>query len=470
MKIKSEIKKFWKLKIIQFFIFPSFFFIVLVISYSQFSWNLPISYWDEMLWTGRSYFIQFFIHRDFKNPVWQSYESYDQPKLAELMYGIWLYPSYLDMKHSYGIKSYDYTKFLISQGLYSFSEDSSGKYKNYHEEVSSYVAHFAEEDSGFPNDFLRKYGPNSLKTLDLIYKARVVNFFLLASAALFVYYLIITSYDFSLAAVVSVFYSFNILFILTGLKAHSEALFIFLFNLSLFLMFTYFNKSRNFFHLIFFSIVTGLCMSTKLNGIMLSAVFIIVNFGIFIFFEKRKQIEKRILETGVVIILSLIVFSFFNPFVYSNPIQKTLYMFRFRNETVNFQTQIFPDSYLNSPISRMQRVYENFFTSKNSLKFNNFIYFNPIGKHPHLFFGFFLLGIIFEIKQVLIGNKRSFIFLLSFLLFFLITLNYLSLDWDRYYIHLVFFIILYEYLGLIILIKKTLFLLTQVQKKLLLQS
>jgi len=430
-----------KIKIIKIWIIPIILLIIFIYLYSIFSKKIPVSYRDEMMWVGRSYFFDLYIKGDFDNPIWQSRYAYEQPKLAEYVYGAWLYPKYLKEKLQQNDPHFDYIKFLFRNGFYM----THGYYQNNYK-----IIDFDETFIGFHEDYLRKYGTDSINTVNTVYYARIINFFLLALAAVIFYYVVYLYKNFIVALLMVFFYSFNPLFIDSGLKAHSEALFVLLFNSSLFVLTLYFVKKRSLKYLIIFSILAGLCMSTKLNGIMLIFIYFVINF-----FSSR-----NIFHIFLSFLFSILIFIVLNPFTYSNPIIKIPQMFEKRMEAATVQSKQFPSNYLPTPASRLNRIYSNFFSSNYyACEYNNIYFLSFFSKYPPILLILFLCGIFSEIYLAAKSNKKSLILLIIFLCILTTMSFYLKLNWDRYYIQLIFFVVFYQYIGLAFLfdrIKKSL--------------
>ncbi len=435
-------------------IIPYVLFLVLVFCYSAYSKTIPVSFWDEVPWVGKSYFFQFYIHGDFNNRIWQSGESYDQPKLAEYSYGVWLYPLYLSAKQHNG-KQFDYTQFLIKNGFYEIDESYMNTYADY--KRYSNVIKFDDRDSGFPEDYVAKYGEESLKPIILIYQARVLNIFLLASAVIFAYFFVLQSAGVIPAVIFSFLYGFNSLIIDAGLKAHSEALFLFTFNAAFLFMSLYFAKGRKILYLLLFSLFVGLCMSTKLNGSMLLAIFFISNI-ILIFVLRKKRIEDILLGL-LPILISLIIFVSLNPFTYSDPYKNVRYMFDWRMKVASvYQANSFKEALLPDKVSRVKKIFENFYFSEQVP------YFNGIGiveqiislkNYGTYLFVLFFLGLFYSLKLALQKNITAIVICCSFFTSLASMSYYLILDWSRYYAHLPLFFVMFQLLGLFFVIKYT---------------
>ena len=149
--------------------------------------RIPISYWDEMIWVGRSYFVDFYIKGDFDSRIWQTNESYDQPKLGEYAYGLWIYPKYLYEKTFSNADNLDFQSYLINHGLYFIDESFVDKYKDYFLKKLPDIVIVNATENGDRNYYLQTYGQKVLPTLDLVAYARIINILWLVLAVVAVF-------------------------------------------------------------------------------------------------------------------------------------------------------------------------------------------------------------------------------------------------------------------------------------------
>ena len=127
-------------------------------------------------------------------------------------------------------------------------------------------------------------------------------------------------------------------------------------------------------------------------------------------------------------------------------------MFQYHITLSDWQMKAFGPA-LYSLKDRIEIMYFNFFLKK-SYYFNlfSFISYHPI--HINwLYLISFVLGILFTLKRVFQKNKNIIegYFLLFFVGTFIVSLFYLKLDWERYYLPLVYFIFYFEIKGAFIL-------------------
>lgn len=248
----------------------------------------------------------------------------------------------------------------------------------------------------------------------------------------------------------SLLYGFNSLILDNTLKAHSEALFLFTFNAAVLFMIYYFTK-RKFFYLLLFSIFTGLCMATKLNGSMLLAMFSLSNLVLF-FVSRKKQIEQVLLMI-LPVLISLVIFVSLNPFTYSDPFKNVQYMFDWRMKEASVclahgSNEIcLPNWGL-----RISRIFENFYFSKQSSYFNGVGMLNQVPATPKNYgiyvFALFGVGLFYSLKLAFNKTVSAITIVCSFITALLLMGYYLILDWNRYYVPLSLFFLMFQLFGL----------------------
>lgn len=228
----------------KFVLLPLILFISFIVLYLSFVKTIPLSYKDEFAWIGRTYFFDYFIQGDIKNNVWLSWASYNEPMLTRYIFGAWMYPQYIQERYRRHDSSFNYIKFLISKGYYLYDESYSRSYYPYYVSLSETTVAFLKEDTGYPADFIKKYGNKIMKTIDLMYYVRNINIILLAASVVVIYYLSVAHTNLVFGIIISAFYGFNALLVSSGLKAHSDTLFVLLFNGAVMSMIVYFTKRK----------------------------------------------------------------------------------------------------------------------------------------------------------------------------------------------------------------------------------
>jgi hypothetical protein len=438
--------KIFQKALIKFVIVPAIIFLAFFIAYSTYYKTIQISYWDEVLWIGHSSIFESFIKRDFKNPVWQTVESFDQPKLTEYAYGAWLYPGYLKTKKSVE-GEYSYVQYLVDNGFYMSSRFQDEKYlkRNVFELDTSMI--------GSPYDWIKRYGPMAEKLVKMILHTRVINVFFLSGAVVFGYFMALEFGGIFYAVLFTFLYGFNTLLIDTTLKAHTEGLFVLLFNGSLLFMAYYFKKGRRLSSLIAFSIMTGLCASTKLNGFMLIPVFFVVNIIITLMYGIEKK--GHLFHNLYPVLISLLVFIALNPFTYSNPLNNIKYMLEWRKLISHRQANYYSIK-IKPGIDIIKNILNNFYIPPESKYYNGHKLLQKTW--PFVYFGsslvfFYAFGISNLLIQFFKKNVIAIVIISSFLVSQLFMSWYLILDWPRYYVHMVYFFVFIQFVGIVYIFK-----------------
>jgi hypothetical protein len=423
-----------KKNIIFSIIFPALLFVSLCNVYINKSKVIPVSLWDEMLWVGRSYFFETYLSLDFRNDVWNSFESYDQPKLAEYMYGLVLYPTYIREKET--IKNFpnpSFRNFLQSRSLY-------GTLSN----VPSSAIIFQDRDSGDEDYYYHKYGERVFKTLELIYRARIINFILLSASVIIFYFIMMQHVKSGIALVFAFIYGYNSQLIYSGIKAHSEALFIFLFNASIFLLLRYFAGGKPLKSLFLFSMTVGLCMSTKLNGLLLLFSYYILEIWQNIRRIRYPALIQNMNRIMLSTTIALFIFIILNPFTFSNPFMRGLEIFEFRRKTSISQSKIFPEASLPDPFSRIRKTYNVFFSPTDINYIGTINFFGDSGRYAFIRIAIFFGGVAVELRKIYQKSKISLVIMTFFFVSLGALSQYLVFNATRYHIHLLVFALLFQ--------------------------
>lgn len=416
--------------------------------------RIPVSYWDEMIWVGRSYFVDFYLKGDLSSPIWQSMASYDQPKLGEYMYGLWIYPKYLYEKSINKTEETDYPKFLIDHGLYLIEESYFDKYKEYFRKKLPEMVLLSSNESGDRYDYLETYGPNVLPAFDLVTYARKINILWLILAVVVAYKIMENGVGKYRGMIGAMIYGVNSLMVTSALKAHSEGLFILLFNISIWLMLEYFKK-ENWRDLLLLALSIGLCTNTKLNGLMLLPIF-----GVTYMVWTRKNInwQNIVRDCFTILVITLALLILVNPFLQDDPVGKIGALFEKRAIAAKMQSELFPKMVLATPMDRIVKIGVNFFSPLRMKTFNEIYGMNV--ESWLLSIGavlVFLVGLWKVTISAIKDDKYSQYILLMCTGIVVVMSGYLLLDWERYYIQLVLPVVYFELVGgriLIVLICK----------------
>ena len=440
-----------------------FLFILFCITYANMYKKIPLRYWDEQAWIGRSYFFDLFVNKDIDNPLWSTYYSYNQPKLAEYMYGLVLYPRYLRYKNIY--PNSDYITFLIDN---NFFEVNTNKYIAYKNKIN-FIDWGKDPIKVFdvnPNLLLDKFGPDINKTIDLIYSARTINIINLSLSVVIAFILTKRISTLPISLMTSTFFGLNYLLITSGLRVHSEGLFILLFLFGIYETLLYFGKIfiKNTFspHIILLGFSYALVSQTKLNGIML------LFFANFLLLSRavvqsiKNKINKLKISTFNILVLNLFFFISFvslHPYLQQSPLKNIMNVYKYKSVQASDQAKQYPDFNLTSFASRIKHIYYNFLLNpKEHCHYNGVYFFNLKSCSINIFFYAKLLAFIFGLiafiyKTHLHRDVQNILFLMLFIFLQIVMGFYLVLDWDRYYVHLIYFFTFFTVYGSITIIR-----------------
>lgn len=452
--------------------------VVIFLLFYSLTFKLPlVDYWDEHVWISQSFYLELFVRGDFKNKLWNSLYSYDEPKLVPYIYSLLFYPKYLAEKKVKGA-SYDYLKFLIDHNFYwdyNFYLTEGKQYQDYLIKKKKDFIFWKSIKSYKPEDLLKIHGGGFKKTLEFIYEARLVSAVFLVLTCLFVF-LISKKVLTDLYSYLIVFlFGINSVIFYTGLRATSEAIFIFLLTLGTYFIILLFSQvKKNRFTLIFFAVTAGLAIQTKLNGIILLIIFnMFFTMYLIRYFKNQQstQFKSYFLQMVLVNCLSFIIFVSLHPFLYSHPFKNSLFLYQFRYRgSLNYHREFPNESLLNIP-GRFNRIYEHFYKNVETNYGLPFIFF----QRNYFYYGnrniFRLVRLVIMTRLVLLSlgsivllyksfrnwvlfftSKRHLtpynILSTTFLILFVLILFYLLMDWMPYYIVLIYPLIFIEIFGL----------------------
>lgn len=287
-----------------------------------------------------------------------------------------------------------------------------------------------------------KYSKVDMPILDnMVIDTRVLSHMVLSIHVLFVSLFLLRYKGFIFSTLFLLLYAWNRTILDSALLAQSESIFLFLFTVSTVFVLKYFlddHKNRD---LIIFSVATGLAFSTKLNGILPYILFLVI--------YNIKLLDKNFklkLSTPITLFSPIIIIAFIfvalNPFVQNNPVFKTMEMFSHRQQTVLWQMNNFKEYALPNLGDRYTRVSTNLFEHNGSLTW--------------VYVLLFLIGLASTLHKSAKGDKFSKLMMITFLFMFITTGIYYQLNWPRYLIHLIMFVVYYQIEGLTFLISQLL--------------
>ena len=443
-------------KYLQLLLIPLSIFFIFFNLYIRKATNYNSFYqWDEYPWIGRGYYLELLLNGDFDNPLWQTHGKDGDPKLTSYIYGLSLYPFYLQEK-KIREKDYDMVKFLIEHNMFVdwlMNPYSAEKYTKYIAKLPNFIHWERSEAHGKTfYDLINKHGPNFEKTIFLIMKARIM-------AVIFMTLSVVIVYFFGLLLLKNAFLSFllSILFGVGGLVmwhssiAYTEPIFLLLFNIGVIILILTFSRGKfNLQWSVILGAVCALATQVKLNGIMLIFGFNILSVIVLLktFMKRTSQIRRKIIWSIIIANSSfLAVYVFIDPFLYHETLKRIFFQYRWTYIVANWLTKHFPQYYLPDLYSRIGYIYNAFFNSPNILTpifIKNIFFSRLILKVIFIFFtlGFMKLSIktYLEIKKFFLERNfllsENSIFFLLFLLMLFTLIQYLLLGWDLSLIHI----------------------------------
>jgi hypothetical protein len=429
-----------------------------------------IRFGDEIAWIGGGYFYELLLKKDFKNPLWQTTISYDQPKFTYYYYAALLYPDYLKMKNKPA--GYDYAKYLIDNNFYWMR---SSFYQNYRNKNINFIDWKFDtpltisQSNEEQKEIIRKMGPGIKPTIAMIYKSRFINVILLSLTVVLVFLLTRKFSNLFIAIITAIIFGSNYLITQISFLAQGDGLFNFLFLLSTYLLLilveNLFRPGKRFIiSLLALSITLPVLNQTKLNGVMMLffSIALLTIVTIFSYFNKKTSNTLRhIFSILVIISMSISIFLALDPYLYSDTINRVNKLYSYRKE-VSFVMGYHQGGHniLNTPYERINAIYQNFYLKDiQHCRYNEVFFLRSFCLKSLVMYKYFKIvllftGIYYCLKNI-VRNKSLpvlFIFSLFFFLQLMISL-YLFLNWDRYFIQLVYFFIFFQVSGLYYLLR-----------------
>ncbi len=195
--------------------------------------------------------------------------------------------------------------------------------------------------------------------------------------------------------------------------------------------------SRLYIYFLFLGISIGLAESSKLNG--LSAIIAGFGFAALIAFKMKQtrtmKIRFVLVSILVLVFSSQLTFVVVNPFLWKNPLERTVTMFNQRLIEMSVQTNVFPSSRIQGFSQHVSVLTKRIFESYSSLHFDGALWINII---------LFLIGFIYLVVKAVkyCKNQNSnpeAVVILAIGLATSFPSLFTPLDWDRYYIFLIYF-------------------------------
>ncbi len=394
--------------------------------------SIPYSYYDEFWMISDSYLSEYYFKGNWHSNVWDSFDAKHQPMVTRLVISAAICPYYFKAKMllpKQERKSFSYSKFLISSG-FAYSK-TNNKINIEFLETNDYKKWIVDANAvGSKQDFVSKYGEWVKLPISFIDAFRHLNALILSLTLVFIYYYFKSTRGHLFSLILTILLVTNKILVESSLKAHSEALLFLLSVFSLYFIIEFLEKF-SFKSLFKVSSSIALTASTKINGIFLYPALIVL-----IALLKTKK-SPKLLKLKYILLSGLLIFAIFsllNPHILMDPWKNTLDMYALRYKFAVSQSNYWSEEALSNIPERLWAIYDNSFKTQNIPQIVNVF--------------LFLMGLIKEIRKVYLGDNLASTFLFSFLVLLIAMLNYLLINWVRYYIPLVFFIIYYQTIGL----------------------
>lgn len=430
---------------------------VLSFFYSLLYRGFTLSYYDEAIRVARGYMLELFLKGDLKNPLWQSVDGYDQPMLSQFVYGAMLYPDYVNAKAGNGPR--DYLTYMIDLNLYDAT------YQSEYSVIAPYVAYqthkkdfidWSNATNGGNTALLLHYGPQFQKTIHAVLTARSINVVFMSITSVILFFLAMRFFPVAAALLITLWYGTNSLIVSSGLLAMNEGLFLLLFVSGVYLLVDYFSGLLSLKKAVLIGLVSGLCMATKLNGVMIYVFFAFIAFvNACILFAHRKyrQAVTQALTVVVVGAITCMTFIAINPFTYPNPLRNIMTMYTYRLDSAKKDTEWDTQHSLPTLSDRAYVFVEDFFGNQAN---DYSLPFQTNAVVPGWFASVlasitFVAGVIAFLKtRVLTVSeiRAKYVFIFLSIMTVLTMLLYLNLYRNRYVVPLSVFVLWFEGAGI----------------------
>ena len=333
---------------------------------------------DEVSWIFGGYFFNlYFLHFDLFHPDWKDYEAFDHPPLVKYIVGGAIY-----------LKGHTIDSIEPKTLLNNMPKD---KARLYFEIIKNEI-------------------PDPIVVIPFI---RSVIFGFALSSLLLIYVFVRTSYGLLPAMISTVLIIINPIFSKISAWILAEPILLFFFTLFLLLV-SFYLKTKNNIYLVFASVVCSFAFSTKLNGILLVPILIIVFLG-----KNKFSISKRdwkFAMTGCIAFLLITIF--LNPVFLNNGIKAIGKMIEVRLSAFHIYQETYKDVALLS-------VSERFLTATKMIFFRYSLFYNLVKIPVELIM--FILGMVYLFR------KKDYFLLSVFTFLVVIPISFLPYNVFKYF-------------------------------------
>ncbi len=344
---------------------------------------------DEIDYVGNSFLLKHYSLRNINQDIWNNVWAYDQPHLYHYLIGL-----VIENKFNQPLLE------ILRQNNFHL------RYPGIHQYMVIWN-----------NDYTGNFFGTSDPTYHLITYLRQPSFCFYIVGMLLISLTSYVIFQKTGLLLSLIFYLLNDSFANTLIPATSDALLFLLFNLSFLLWSTYLKHKTFKASTIFFiqSIISGLALSTKLNG----GILIILSLFFIIYLVNKSKIKIFLVS----IVIPIIIFEISNPYILLKPFTNLINMIQWRFY-VNYglsqanTNDVIPNIFL------LDRIYLN---SGYTFCTNHFSLISIL-----LVTIIFILNTKFIIETNYQYHKEK-LLIPMFFLFELICLSYISIAWPRYY-------------------------------------
>lgn len=389
---------------------------------------------DEMTFIGRGEFLDLYLKGDFKNELWQGFDSYEVPKLMEYFYGF--------STMIYGRDSIDNYLRKIS-----FTADvRAALFKQWpNNNNDSNITIFSYDYKEPIEDQFQEPQISQIKT---ILFARTWSVLVFSIPAFILLFLVGRQlFGNTWALILTIMFSSHQLTILCFTRAMSDNTVVFFSLLFVHLLIRLLNQHQSLnktslsssFFLI--GIISGLATATKLNG----GINVLILMFILSWLKHKNRLSWRYYFFFLFsyLLAAFVVFFLINPFVWTNTTNHLWRMLECRIKTSAMFQQKFSNEALLTLGQRATRIFQLFFSLNNSYSIfgsiKNFLYSE-------------LLLLIWAFKSILKKNQQLVVsqqlILIWAIGFLLITSALIPLSWDRYFLPILLSLSIVEIFGL----------------------
>jgi hypothetical protein len=333
---------------------------------------------DEVAWVFSGYYFNlYFLHFDLFHPDWKDYEAFDHPPLGKYIVGGSLYLK------GYTIHSLDPKRFWNSIPI--------NKFPIYFDLIKSQI-------------------PNPTIVIPFI---RSVIFLFALSSLLLIYFFVRTSYGILPALILASLILINPIFHKISAWILAEPILLFFFTLFLLLCAFYLKTQKNI-YLVFASIVCSLAFLTKLNGILLAPILIIV-----FLMKNQFSISKRDWKFAITgVIAFLLINIFLNPVFINNGVKAIGKMIEVRLTAFHIYQETYKDAALLS-------ITDRFLTATKMIFFRYSVFYHLVRIPVELIM--FIAGMYYSFR------KRDLLLLSMFGFLVVIPVSFLPYNVFKYY-------------------------------------